>query len=76
MKVFDKDELATFDGKEGRPAYVAYLGKVYDFSNIRDVEDGDHFGHPFGLDLTDEIDEAPHDDNLVFLFPVVGEYKD
>lgn len=76
MKVFSKEELAKYDGQEGRPAYIAYLGKVYDFSNIHEVEEGNHFGHPFGVDLSDEIDDAPHDDNLVFLFPVVGEYKD
>ncbi len=76
MKVFNKEELGKYDGKEGRPAYVAYLGKVYDFSETKESEHGDHYGHPFGLDLTEEIDEAPHDDNLVFLFPVVGEYKE
>jgi len=76
MKVFNKEELAKYDGKDGRPAYVAYLGKVYDLSETHEAEHGDHYGHPFGQDLTDEIDEAPHDDNLVFLFPVVGEYKE
>jgi len=76
MKIFNREELAKCDGQEGRPAYIAYLGKVYDFSNIHEVEEGNHFGHPFGVDLSDEIDDAPHDDNLVFMFPVVGEYKD
>jgi predicted heme/steroid binding protein len=50
MKVFDKEELAKYDGKEGRPAYVAYLGKVYDFSDTHEAEHGDHYGHPFGVD--------------------------
>jgi hypothetical protein len=45
MKIFNKDELAKYDGKEGRPAYVAYLGKVYDFSDTHEAEHGDHYGH-------------------------------
>ena len=76
MKIFNKEELAKYDGKDGRPPYGAYLGKVYDFTGMKESEDGDHYGHDFGIDLTDAIDEAPHDDNLVFAFPVVGEYKE
>jgi predicted heme/steroid binding protein len=76
MKIFTPEELAKFDGIDGRPAYVAYLGKVYDVSKMHEAEHGDHFGHPFGVDLTDEMDDAPHSDNLLFLFPVVGEYKE
>ena len=76
MKVFNKNELAKYDGIDGRPPYAAYLGKVYDFTGMKESDHGDHYGHLFGIDLTDAIDEAPHDDNLVFLFPVVGEYKE
>ncbi len=75
MKVFDKEELAKFDGKDNRKAYVAYLGKVYDLTGIPESEHGDHYGHPFGVDLTDEIDVAPHSDNLVLDMPVVGVFK-
>lgn len=75
MKVFDKEELEKFDGIDGRPAYVAYLGKVYDLTGIPESEHGDHYGHSFGMDLTVEMDDAPHDDNLVLVMPVVGTYK-
>ena len=44
MKKFTLEELAKFDGKEGRPAYVAYKGKVYDVSESWMWEDGDHQG--------------------------------
>ncbi len=75
MKMFTKEELKKFDGKDGRPAYVAYLEKVYDLTGIPESEHGDHYGHSFGMDLTVEMDEAPHDDNLVLTLPVVGTYK-
>lgn len=76
MKVFDREELARFDGKDGRPAYVAYLGKVYDLTGTPESEHGDHYGHPFGVDLTDAMDDAPHADNLLFELEVVGVYEE
>jgi predicted heme/steroid binding protein len=32
MKEFTLEELAEFDGREGRAAYVAYEGVVYDIT--------------------------------------------
>lgn len=32
MKKFTEEELAKYDGKNGRLAYVGYTGKVYDLS--------------------------------------------
>jgi len=76
VKTFTSEELGKYDGMDGRPAYVAYLGKVYDVSGMLEADHGDHFGHLFGVDHTDAMDDAPHGDNLLFEFPVVGEYKD
>jgi predicted heme/steroid binding protein len=74
MKKFTLEELAKFDGKEGRPAYVAYKGKVYDMSESWMWEDGDHQGlHEAGKDLTEDMGDAPHEDDNLSEFPVVGE---
>jgi len=75
MKIFTPEELAKYNGLDGRPAYVAYLGKVYDVSAMPEADHGDHLGHPFGVDHTDAMDDAPHGDHLLFEYPVVGEYK-
>lgn len=76
MKTFTKEELSRFDGREGRQAYVAYSGRVYDVTGSDVFTDGDHLGHDLGLDLTVEMDDAPHDDCVLEGFRVVGEYRE
>lgn len=72
MKDFTAQELATFDGREGRAAYVAYEGIVYDVSDSAMWSGGDHEGaHSAGADLTAEHDDAPHDVHVTD-FPQVG----
>jgi len=66
-------ELSRFDGKEGRPAYVAFNGKVYDVTDSLMWESGEHQDeHTAGADLTDDMDFAPHNDYVLENLPVVG----
>jgi len=67
-------ELANFDGKEGKPAYFAYQGKIYDVSQSKFWEGGRHMGkHPAGQDLTDMLKTAPHGEEKIFEMGVVAE---
>ena len=76
MKVFTLSELAEYDGANGRPAYVAYKGTVYDVSGSFLWKDGKHQGlHRAGRDLTTEIERAPHDPDFLERFPVVGKLQ-
>jgi predicted heme/steroid binding protein len=60
-KTFTLEELAKYDGKDGKPAYLAFKGKVYDVTGNAFWEGGDHWGtHSAGHDLTSEIEAAPH----------------
>ena len=60
MKKFDLEELAKFDGKEGRPLYVAHQGNVYDVSDSKLWKNGLHMNrHHGGRDLTTDIKGAP-----------------
>jgi predicted heme/steroid binding protein len=69
---FTLDELHQFDGKNGRPVYVGYKGKVYDVTDSDQWIDGDHMGHVAGQDLTEEMDIAPHADDVMEKMKAVG----
>lgn len=72
MKEFTLEDLKMYDGREGRPAYVAYDGVVYDVTESAMWGEGDHEGmHQAGDDLTAEHGDAPHD-VYVTDFPEVG----
>jgi predicted heme/steroid binding protein len=67
------EQLAHFDGKEGRPAYIAYKGIVYDMTSSRLWKNGVHVTkHHAGNDLTDALKNAPHGEEKVLALPQVG----
>jgi len=67
------EQLAAYDGKEGRPAYFAYEGKIYDATASRLWKQGVHMGrHNAGMDLTQALDLAPHGPDKVLGMPEVG----
>ena len=42
-RVFTREELKQFEGKNGNPVYVAYKGEVYDVSESELWKDGLHW---------------------------------
>ena len=76
LKEFTLEELKEFDGKDGRPAYVGYNGKVYDVTGLENSTDGGHFDlHMAGNDLTEFMKDAPHSkENLFETADVVGKF--
>jgi len=73
MRRLTKEELAQYNGKDGAPAYIAYEGKVYDVSHSFLWQKGRHqVLHTAGIDLTTELDAAPHGADMLERFPVIG----
>jgi predicted heme/steroid binding protein/uncharacterized membrane protein len=73
MSNFDLKELQKYDGREGKPSYVAVNGEVYDVSSSPMWEDGDHMGqHQAGSDLTEALFSAPHGKEVFESFKKVG----
>ena len=52
QKEFTLEELSTYDGASGRPAYVAVNGSVYDISKEATWGGGTHFGLFAGRNLS------------------------
>lgn len=56
---------------------MAYKGLVYDLSLSMLWDSGTHVDeHAAGDDLTEALEGAPHGEELIGLFPVVGRLKD
>ena len=74
------EELKMFDGKDGRPAYVAVDGVIYDVTQSRLWRGGVHApGHNevfAGRDLSQKIQDSPHGAKELKKFPVVGRLVD
>lgn len=70
---FSPEELAYYDGSQGRAAYVAVNGIIYDMTMLPGWAGGTHFGQYAGKDLTEVFMDC-HQGTLSFLdnIPKVG----
>jgi predicted heme/steroid binding protein/uncharacterized membrane protein len=67
------EELSHFDGKDKRPAYIAYKGTIYDVTLSKLWKNGTHLlKHSAGRDLTRSLETAPHGEEEVLAMPKVG----
>lgn len=75
-KQFTLEELAKYNGSNGKPAYVAVEGIVYDVSLSSPWGGGTHFGLYAGKDLTKEF-KGCHSEEVKILesLPKVGQLK-
>jgi predicted heme/steroid binding protein/uncharacterized membrane protein len=73
MKSFTQQELAQYNGQDGKPVYIAHKGNVYDVSESKLWKGGLHMRrHTAGADLTVDIQAAPHDIEVLERYPQVG----
>jgi len=76
MKEFDLESLSKFDGKDGRPCYIAHGDRVIDVSGSKLWKSGTHMKrHQAGNDLTSDITAAPHTTEVLDKYPQVGVLK-
>jgi predicted heme/steroid binding protein/uncharacterized membrane protein len=76
MSAISHEELEKNDGREGRPAFIAVNGAVYDISDSPQWKDGGHMEqHCAGCDLTEALGDAPHGIEAIERYPKVGELE-
>ncbi len=66
------EQLKQYNGQNGQPTYFAYEGRIYDVSASRTFENGKHFDHMAGTDLTGKLEGAPHGIEVFAPFKVVA----
>ena len=72
-RVFTLDELALCDGSvAGRPILIGYKGYVYDVTGLFMWMTGRHFWLPAGRDLTGEMHDAPHGEEMLLRARCLG----
>lgn len=60
LPTYTKQQLALRNGQDKPQIWVAYKGIIYDVTESRLWENGKHYEHWAGQDLTDELVDAPH----------------
>lgn len=77
MKVtYTRSQLALRNGQDRPEIWVAYKGLIYDVTKSRLWRRGQHYEHWAGQDLTEELKDAPHAEEVFERFEVVGKVSD
>jgi predicted heme/steroid binding protein len=69
---FTLEQLATYNGKDGKPAYIAVDGVVYDVAGVKVWQKGEHKGGKVGTDISEKINKAPHKKKVLSKLTKVG----
>ncbi len=69
---YTKSQLALRNGQDKEQIWVAYQGLIYDVTRSRLWRNGKHYEHWAGQDLTAELADAPHNQNVFDKYEVIG----
>jgi predicted heme/steroid binding protein len=73
LRKITSKELEECNSNNGKPVYIAFKGKVYDVSESDLWRSGEHMGlHQAGKDITDELELAPHMEEVLERVKLVG----
>lgn len=71
-----REQLKEYNGKNGKPVYICYKNKIYDVSLSPLWAEGNHQdAHSAGMDITAELEAAPHGEEVLERYPLAGELK-
>ena len=69
---YSSTQLALRNGQDKPQIWIAYKGLIYDVSESRLWNNGKHYEHWAGQDLTEELKDAPHTQSVFKKFKVIG----
>lgn len=72
LPAYTRAQLALRNGHDREEVWIAYKGYIYDVSLSRLWYRGHHYEHWAGQDLTHELSDAPHSEQVFGRFPKVG----
>lgn len=72
---YTRSQLALRNGQDKDDIWVAYKGVIYDVTESRLWRNGKHYEHWAGQDLTDELIDAPHAEEVFQRVKAVGKIK-
>ena len=72
LPVYTRSQLSLHNGQDKPEIWIAYKGLVFDVSSSRLWRKGQHYEHWAGQDLTDELEDAPHNEFVFDKFEIIG----
>lgn len=74
--IVTRRQLALRNGQDKPEIWIAYKGIVYDVSKSRLWFAGKHYEHWAGQDLTDELKDAPHTEEVFLRMTAIGKLEE
>ena len=72
LQIITRAQLSLRNGQDKPQVWIAFQGRVYDVSRSRLWREGKHYEHWAGQDLTDELKDAPHTEEVFSRFKLIG----
>ena len=73
LPVYTRSQLALRNGQDKPDIWIAYRGIIYDVTDSRLWNNGKHYEHWAGQDLTGELKDAPHTASVFEKFKAIGQ---
>ena len=75
LPTYTRNQLALRNGQDRDEVWCAYRGIIYDVGMSKLWKNGKHYEHWAGQDLTKELSDAPHNENVFDKFDPVGKLE-
>ena len=72
LPLYTKKQLSLRNGQDKPEIWIAYSGVIYDVSASRLWQNGKHYEHWAGQDLSQELKDAPHTISVFERFKAIG----